>query len=140
MNVGAIQSGAASATRSPLVRAQETFAQVISRAQERPGARTRADEARASAEQLVSIALIEPALRMVRESSMAAGPFAPTAIEQRFGAMLDSHRAVELARSVNMPLVDRIARDMLHTSTPSPAPGSAGPGGLVTFPGELHHE
>lgn len=138
-----------------LLRAQESFAQTISRAQERPGSQTAAQQARASAEQLVSIALVEPALRMMRESSMAAPPFAPSGVEQRFGAMLDAQRAGEIVRSANMPIVERMARDLLGRSsaiapttpttpttaasptaaaapiaTPNSAPGFSGPGAL----------
>ena len=137
MNITAVQPAPSLTPRKSLARSQETFAQIISRAQERPGVRTQTERARASAEQLVSIALIEPALRAVRESGGAAPPFAPTPAERRFGAMLDAHRAVEIARSTHMPLVERIAADMLRSSTPSPAPGASGPGGFAAFAEDL---
>ena len=121
----------------PLLRAQETFAQSISRAQERPGERDPVAEARNSAEQLVSLALVEPTLKLLRESSMAAPPFAPTGAEKQFGAMLDSQRAADIVQSANMVLVDRLTRDLLSRATatqatplPAPAPGSSGPGAL----------
>jgi hypothetical protein len=113
---------------SSLLRSQETFSQVISRAQERPGLRTREQEARTSAEQLISIALIEPALKIARESSLAAPPFAPTPAEQQFRALLDSQRAPEIARAASGPLVERLMAALLTRSTPTPPPGSAGPG------------
>lgn len=119
---------------NPVLRAQETFAQSISRAQERPGARDIVADARASAEQLVSLALVEPALKQLRESSMAAPPFAPTSAEKQFGAMLDTQRAADIVQSANMPLVDRLMRDLLsrhaQQTTPAPAPGPAGTGAL----------
>lgn len=133
----------------PLLRAQETFAHTISRAQHRPGARSLEAEARASAEQLVSLALVEPALKSLRESSMAAPPFAATGAEKQFAAMLDSQRAADIVRSANMPLVDRLMRDLLSRAgvaaptttpdqtTPAPAPAPAGPGALDTLSMDL---
>jgi len=120
-----------------MLRAQETFAQSISRARERPGQRDPIAEARTSAEQLVSLALVEPTLKLLRESSMAAPPFAPTGAEKQFGAMLDSQRAADIVQSTNMPLVDRMMRDLLRRATadqatplPAPGPGPSGPGAL----------
>lgn len=142
----------------PLLRAQETFAHTISRAQHRPGARSLEAEARASAEQLVSLALVEPALKSLRESSMAAPPFAATGAEKQFAAMLDSQRAADIVRSANMPLVDRLMRDLLSRATPAatpaaspaaaptatpaqttpaPAPAMPGPGALDTLSMDL---
>jgi Rod binding domain-containing protein len=124
--------GARRPNANPLLRAQETFAQSISRAQERPGQRDPVVEARSSAEQLVSLALVEPTLKLLRESSMAAPPFAPTGAEKQFGAMLDSQRAADIVQSANMPLVDRLVRDLLTRTTQAtplsaPAPGLSGP-------------
>jgi hypothetical protein len=108
-----------------LLRAQETFAQSISRADHRPGTPDLLKQARASAEQLVSLALVEPTLKLLRDSNMAAAPFAPTGAEERFGAMLDSQRAADIVQSSNMPLVDRLVQDLLARATATSASAAA---------------
>lgn len=85
----------------------ERFAELVERA--RRGAAK--DEIRAAAEQLVSATFIVPVLTQVRESSMAAPPFAPTPGEKQFGSMLDQRLADEIVRSSRLPIVERLTRD-----------------------------
>ncbi|PHQ80916.1 MAG: hypothetical protein COB69_05120 [Phycisphaera sp.] len=68
------------------------------------------DEIRTAAEQLVAATFIIPILSSVRESSMAAEPFAPTQGEKQFGALLDQQVADEIVKSSNLPIVDRLAQ------------------------------
>ncbi|MEM7228259.1 MAG: hypothetical protein AAF432_05510 [Planctomycetota bacterium] len=62
----------------------------------------------AAAEGLVSTAFIQPVLSMLREQNQAAGPFAPSAAERRFGPLLDEMIADRVTSSANFPLVDAI--------------------------------
>ena len=66
------------------------------------------DEARRGAEQLVASALVVPVLRMMRDASRVAGPFAPGDSERRFGPLLDQRLADGIVHSANFPLVERI--------------------------------
>lgn len=69
------------------------------------------DKIREAAEQLVSATFITPVLSQVRESGMAAPPFAPTPGEKQFGALLDQRIADEIVKSSSLPIVDRLTRD-----------------------------
>jgi len=63
---------------------------------------------RQAVEGLVSSALVLPALATLRESSMAAGAFAPGTAEKRFGPLLDQHIADHVTSAANFPLVEAI--------------------------------
>lgn len=69
--------------------------------------------ARRAAEQFVAIALVQPFLKQVRESSQAAPPFAPGPGEKQFRAMQDAAMSQRLVKAAHFPLVDRLARDLL---------------------------
>lgn len=71
---------------------------------------------RAAAEELVSIALIQPILAELRESNDAAPPFAPGPYEKQFGSLMDAEISRRLVKAQNFPLVDRLARDLLKMS------------------------
>ena len=74
--------------------------------------KTAEDRARATAERLVAVVLVQPILKQMRESNQAAEPFKPTRGEQQFQSMLDAKFAQEITQSARFPLVDRLARDM----------------------------
>lgn len=74
--------------------------------------KTTEDRARATAERLVAVVLVQPILKQMRESNQAAEPFKPTRGEQQFQSMLDAKFAQEITQSARFPLVDRLARDM----------------------------
>ncbi|GJM17895.1 MAG: hypothetical protein DHS20C14_01080 [Phycisphaeraceae bacterium] len=76
-------------------------------------AEARAAESRDAAEQFVAKTFIEPVLSSVRENSQAAPPFAPTQAEQQFRAMADARLAIDVVKRANLPIVDRLARDLL---------------------------
>lgn len=65
-------------------------------------------DVREAAEQLVSSAFITPMLGAMRESSMAAGPFSPGAVEKRFGPLLDQQVADRVTQASRFTLVDAI--------------------------------
>lgn len=91
--------------------------------------RSPAEQARASAEELVAITLVEPTLALLRESNAAAPPFAPGDAEKAFGPMLDAEIARRVVRAKGFALVDRVASDLLKRSQPlrsAPSPGGAG--------------
>ncbi len=73
-------------------------------------------EAQEAAQDLVSIALVQPALKSLRDSSMAAPPFAPGHAERTFGAFLDAEIARNVAGAGANSLVDAIARRMTELS------------------------
>ena len=111
------QLPAAAATGSPMTRGEETFAHLLagstgsdehrhSQASEVVSAKRQA--LREAAEQLVSTAFVTPVLGGLRENSTAAGPFAPSTAEKRFGPMLDQQFADRVVRAANFPLVDAI--------------------------------
>jgi Rod binding domain-containing protein len=84
---------------------------------EDPAERAKA-EARATAEEFVAVALVQPLLAQLRESNNAWGPFAPGAHEKQFGAMLDAEYASRIARASGYGLVDRLSNDLLkHVPT-----------------------
>lgn len=91
---------------------QLDFASVLGRAQARPDESVE-DVARRSAEQFVSMALVQPLLKQMRESNHAAPPFAPSQGEKQFQSLMDAEVAQRMVRAAHFPLVDRLARDML---------------------------
>ncbi len=94
---------------------QREFASILSRRVDRPGAEAATPEEQATdaARQLVSIALIQPLLTQLRETSQAAPPFAPTSAERQFRAMSDAQLAQQIVKAGRFPLVDVLARQML---------------------------
>ncbi len=76
--------------------------------------RTETDRAREAAEKLVSTTLVEPILKQLRETNNAAPPFGATPAEKQFGALLDHRLAQDIVQSANLPIVDRVARDLLR--------------------------
>lgn len=97
---------------------QREFAAILSRRVERPGSElaTPEDQAKDAARQLVSIALVQPLLAQLRETSQAAPPFAPTSAERQFRAMSDAQLAQDIVKAGNFPLIDVLARQMLARS------------------------
>lgn len=69
--------------------------------------------ARDAAEQFVAKTFLEPLLKSMRENSQAAPPFAPTQAEKQFRAFADAQLSVEIVKRSDMPIVDRLARDLL---------------------------
>ncbi len=72
--------------------------------------------ATAAAEQLVSVALVQPLLSQLRATSNAAPPFAPTGAEKQMRALQDAEVARQITHAARFPLVERLARRMLETA------------------------
>lgn len=111
--------------RSGLAQRQESFASVLSRADHRPGAKSRTEDEKLhdAAEQFVSITFLQPVLKQLRSSSLAAeGPFKPSAAEKQFQSLYDADLAQRLVKSSNWPLVDRIAEDLKKAAAGKGAP------------------
>ena len=70
-------------------------------------------KARKAAEDLVSVSLIEPTLKLLRESNNAAAPFAPGEAEKAFGPLLDKAIAERVVQASGFAIVDRLASDLL---------------------------
>jgi hypothetical protein len=94
--------------------AQEEFAAVMNRARQVAGGKKldREEQAKEAAKELVSISLLLPILKQVRESNKAASPFAPGPAEKQFGGIADAALARRLVNAQNWPLVSELAKRM----------------------------
>lgn len=79
------------------------------------------ERAAQGARDLVSVALVQPALKSFRQSNGAAGPFAPNQAERTFRGMMDASFAQRLVQGGRWPLVDRVARSLLRQGQEIPA-------------------
>ena len=106
---------------------QELFASVLSRA--RRDGPPQPDEVRKAAEDFVATALVQPVLKLLRESNQAAEPFKPNAAERSFRTMYDSALAARITRSGHWPLVERVIKQFMARATHGEAlpAGSASP-------------
>ncbi len=75
---------------------------------------TAEERAAQGARDLVSVALVQPALKAFRQSNGASGPFAPNQAERTFRGMMDATFAQRLVQGGRWPLVDRVARTLLR--------------------------
>ncbi len=81
-------------------------------------------KARKTAEDLVSVAMIEPTLKILRESNNAPAPFGPGDMEKAFAPMLDEAISQQIVRASGFGIVDRLASDLLKQSAAVRQPGS----------------
>ena len=98
---------------------QRDFADVMSIARRRVdggGAKTPEAEARDAAERFIAVTLVQPILDQARASDNAAPPFKPTEAEKQFRGMIDAQTAMNIVRSSRLPIVDRMARDLLRNA------------------------
>lgn len=102
-----------SPARSDLQSVQQSFLNVLGKHLPETRPQTPPERARDVAEQYVSIALVQPLLKQLRETSNAAPPFAPTQAEKQFRALTDADLAQRIVQAKQFPLVDRLARDLL---------------------------
>lgn len=91
---------------------QRSFSEIFAIDERAPGGAVLADRAQEAAEGLVAMTLIEPLLRMARESRSSDGPFGLTEAEKQFGALMDARTAGRMVKAWQIPLVDRLARQM----------------------------
>lgn len=81
------------------------------------------DPARDAAEELVAITFVQPILAQLRESNMAAEPFAPGDAERRFGPLWDAAIAQRVVQARGFGLVDAVARSVrVQGDGAAPAP------------------
>ena len=110
----------------------ESFAQVLARAEGDPPKSAAA--AHEAAEQLVSVALVQPIFERIRASNQAAPPFGPGDTEKTFGGLLDAELSRRMTKSGRWPLVEAVAArlrakvDGGGTGTDEPAVEPAGAG------------
>jgi Rod binding domain-containing protein len=106
----------AGATPSDLASQQHDFASMLARGNASVGAGASKAErlaaARKGAEEFVSMTLVQPLLKQLRETSQAAAPFAPSSAELQFRSMLDAQMSLRLVKASNFPLVDVVARNI----------------------------
>jgi Rod binding domain-containing protein len=100
---------------------QRTFQSVLGRVAPHEPAKTPQDEARETAEQLVTQTFIIPLLKQLREADRSAPPFAPSQGERQFRALGDAEVAQNITRSARFPLVERLAQDLLKRRGLDPA-------------------
>lgn len=77
-----------------------------------------AQRARTAAEQLVSVALVQPMLKRARESNNAAPPFGANKGSKTLGGMLDAAYAAEITSSSRWGLIDSVAKRMMARVAP----------------------
>lgn len=108
---------------------QRSFERALGRAQAGDGApKSKQDEARAAAEELVARALVQPILARMRESRDTAEPFGQSEVERAFGSISDAQFADRLTKSGNWTLVDAVAKHIMNAGKMGPnadAPGAA---------------
>ncbi|MBZ0171129.1 MAG: hypothetical protein K8E66_01990 [Phycisphaerales bacterium] len=106
-------------------RAQADFASILGIADRgvRDGTDNPVAQAREAAEQFVAKVFIEPALAISRESSDLPPPFGAGSGEKQFSSLMDAQRAMDLVRSSEWPIVDRLVRDMTRAEG---TPGGTG--------------
>jgi len=104
------------------------FASVLGRKQ--VATLTPKEQAIEAAQQLVSVSLLQPVLKQLRESSHAAPPFAPNQAERTFRSMMDANFAQNMVKSGRWGLVDSVARKLLERTSPKDAAEFALNGGL----------
>ncbi len=121
MNLTSIQHGGglwnavgAGAGADALVSGQESFERILGR---RPKEKDGPAAVRQAAEDFVSMALVQPVLKQLRETNNAAAPFAPGAAEKKFGGLLDAEFAARLVRSTRFGIVDAVAAQMVKKTT-----------------------
>ena len=101
--------------RNDLKEAQKSFLAVLGKhVPTEP--QTPAEQSRETAEQLVSLSMIQPMLKQLRETNNAAPPFAPTQAEKQFRALTDADLAQRIVKAKHFPLVDRVAQVLLKRS------------------------
>lgn len=96
-----------------LFAAQRSFAQVLGKAMPEPAPQSREAQARDTAEQVVTISLVQPLLKQLRETNHAAPPFAPTPAEKQFRSLTDATLAQNIVKSKHFPIVDRMTQLLL---------------------------
>lgn len=82
--------------------------------------RSAEEQARTAAEEFVSLSLIQPIFKKMREMNDAAPPFAPGPAEKQFGALMDAEIAQRIVRASGFPVVDQVARNLLQQHAQQP--------------------
>lgn len=65
---------------------------------------------REAAEDLVSIALVQPVLKQIRDGNHLPPPFGPGPAEKQFGTLVDAQWSRSMVKSKNFPLVGAVER------------------------------
>lgn len=99
---------------------QASFSKVLSRENHRVRQSPEA-KARDAAEQFVSLALLQPIFKQMREAQTAPPPFGASNAEKQFRALMDAEIAQRMVKRANWTLVDRVAESLLKKSTPAAA-------------------
>lgn len=111
--------GPAASDRTPsgLTSRQLSFAEILGHTSgSGTSGATPEQRSRAAAEQLVAVALVQPLLTQLHQSSNAAPPFAPTPAEKQIRALQDAEVARQITHAARIPLVERLARRMLDSA------------------------
>lgn len=102
--------------QDPLLGRQQDFAAALGRAVNVAAGGDAKGDARRSAEQLVAQTFVVPLLRMVREANQTPPPFGPSTAEKQMASLLDAQLADRIVRGSDLPLVERLSRDLLRDS------------------------
>lgn len=90
---------------------------------------------REAAEDLVSIALVQPVLKQIRDGNHLPPPFGPGPAEKQFGTLVDAQWSRSMVKSKNFPLVGAVERYISRANgavAPAPAPAPAAAAGPLT--------
>ena len=91
--------------------AGRSFQSMLARPENAPKATE--ETAREAAQQLVSVALVQPIFERLRSSSQASAPFGPGQAEKSFGPLLDAELSRRLTTRSNWPLVNEITKRLV---------------------------
>ncbi len=79
-------------------------------------------DARAAAEELVAVTLVQPVLAQMRETNQAEGPFAPGHWEKTFAPLVDAEIARRIVGASGWGLVEEMAQDFASRDARARAP------------------
>jgi len=113
-NASLLGTGSSALPDSGIASNQSDFSRILGKARDNRG-KDPAQVAKETAEEFVSITMIQPLLAQLRSTNQAAAPFAPSSGEKQFQTMLDAHLAQQIVRAKQFPLVDSVARKLLRS-------------------------
>ncbi len=88
------------------------FKEMIDRARSTPDKAPPSDASLEIAADLVAVTYFQPLLRQMRELQQAPPPFGPSQAEKQMAALMDERLSTEMARGSQLPIIDRLARDI----------------------------
>lgn len=109
------------ATGQALLDRQSLFAGALTGTQNaaRPEMDTPEARARAAAQEFVSVALVQPILKQMRQANQAPPPFGPGEGEKNFAHLADAQIARRIVESSNFGVVNAVEHQLLARLSPA---------------------